>query len=90
MPNKISKIERRNYIMANKEVMNEEVKMNEEAATEVVEVKEESKIKKIFNKIKKPLTYAAVLAVGIGAGLVIANTKTDSEDVVVEETATEE
>ena len=86
MPNKNCKIERRNYIMANKEVMNEEVKMNEEAA---VEIKKESKVKVIWNKIKKPVSYVAVLALGIGVGLTAAKGM-GSDDEVVEETATEE
>ena len=67
--------------------MNEEVMMNEETAAEVVEVKE-SKAKVIFNKIKKPLAFALVLAVGIGAGLAMANIKDSDEEV--EETAVEE
>lgn len=87
MPNKISKIERRNYIMANKEVMNEEVKMNEEAT--VVEIKKESKVKVIWNKIKKPVSYVAVLALGIGVGFTTAK-GLGSDDGEVEETATEE
>lgn len=87
MPNKNCKIERRNYIMANKEVMNEEVKMNEEAT--VVEIKKESKAKVIWNKIKKPVSYVAVLALGIGVGLTAAK-GLGSDDEVVEETATEE
>ena len=73
--------------MANKENLNEEVKMNEEAA--VVEIKKESKVKVIWNKIKKPVSYAAVLALGIGVGFATAK-GLDSDDVEVEETATEE
>lgn len=74
--------------MANKEVMNEEVMMNE-TETAVEEVKKESKVKVIWNKIKKPVAYAAVLALGIGVGFVTAK-GLGSDDGEVEETAVEE
>lgn len=75
--------------MANKEVMNEEVMVNEET-TEVIETPvEESKIKKIWNKIKKPLSYAAVLALGVGIGLATIKTVGDSDQEDTEETVEE-
>lgn len=72
-----------------KEVMNEEVKINEEATAVEVPVKE-SKIKKIWNTVKKPLAYAAGAAVVIGGiALTVVKIKGSGLDEVVEETTEE-
>lgn len=51
------------------ENLNEEVVMENQEAVEVVGQPEESKIKKVWNKIKKPLGYTVIALVGFGIGL---------------------
>lgn len=73
--------------MANNEIKKEEVMVNEE--TTEVPVKE-SKIKKIWNKVKKPLAYAATAAVVIGGiALTVVKIKGSELDEVTEETTIE-
>lgn len=56
----------------NKENIKEEVMENETMGIEVIDTpeKEESKIKKFWNKAKKPLAIAAIVAGAFGAGVV--------------------
>ena len=58
--------------MSTNKKIEEEVMENETMEIEVVETpeKEESKIKKIWNKAKKPLAIAAIVATAFGAGVV--------------------
>lgn len=79
--------------MANKENMNEEVMENKAMEIEVIDTPvEESKIKKIWNKAKKPLAFVAVAAAAFGAGVVtdkLASGGSDQEDQDTEENVEE-
>lgn len=72
--------------MSTEKKINEEVMENEAMELEVIETpeKEESKIKKIWNKAKKPLAVVAVVATAFGAGVVtdklVSGGSSDSED----------
>lgn len=79
--------------MANKENMKEEVMENKTMEIEVIDTPvEESKIKKIWNKAKKPLAFVAVAAAAFGAGVVtdkLASGGSDQEDQDTEENVEE-
>lgn len=79
--------------MANKENMKEEVMENKTMEIEVIDTPvEESKIKKFWNKAKKPLAFVAVAAAAFGAGVVtdkLASGGSDQEDQDTEENVEE-
>lgn len=79
--------------MANKENTKEEVMENKAMEIEVIDTPvEESKIKKIWNKAKKPLAFVAVAAAAFGAGVVtdkLASGGSDQEDQDTEENVEE-
>ena len=79
--------------MTTEKKINEEVMENEAMEIEVVETPvEESKIKKIWNKAKKPLAFVAVAAAAFGAGVVtdkIVSGGSDQEDQDTEENVEE-
>lgn len=79
--------------MANKENTKEEVMENKAMEIEVIDTPvEESKIKKIWNKAKKPLAFVAVAASAFGAGVVTGKTVSggsDQEDQDTEENVEE-
>ena len=79
--------------MANKENTKEEVMENKTMEIEVIDTPvEESKIKKIWNKAKKPLAFVAVAAAAFGAGVVtdkLASGGSDQEDQDTEENVEE-
>lgn len=58
--------------MTTEKKINEDVMENETMEIEVIDTpeKEESKIKKFWNKAKKPLAIAAIVAGAFGAGVV--------------------
>lgn len=73
----------------NNEIVNEEVMENEVMDIDVIdETPEESKIKKIWNKAKKPLAFVAIAAAAFGAGVV--TDKLASKGASEEEETTEE
>jgi len=74
----------------NNEIVNEEVMENETMDIEVIETQEdESKIKKIWNKAKKPLAFVAIAAAAFGAGVVTNKLASNGSSEVDEETEEE-
>lgn len=77
----------------NKENTKEEVMENKTMEIEVIDTPvEESKIKKIWNKAKKPLAFVAIAAAAFGGGFMAGKTVSggsDQEDQDTEENVEE-